>query len=339
MDLETDLKSSNSRNRKNYSSLQPGIKSPISDALREKDHALMETFLAMQHYTLTELSRLNLCRMHLHAEFLSEICMSPATGTCCAFPLEGTFRHCRFQIDHLFSALPDLSSHLPSQISHPIRSLHCPRCPWQPQLSRASTLPNCLARLLLPRMTFVIHHATIDSFSHCIETLDECWKRPLLEHLQCISEGHLLDASPTNADSMNCSPQAPSSTSHWPLTAAPETILAPLDGKLRLDTIFCGNARALLSVSDQDPLEPSPAGSSQHSCFSILTQSSIPTSHRTSAVTVNHCSNASEDLFSIAPKSTHLLMAQTQSASSPDLSSLASVAQSQRQPSQQMQQS
>jgi hypothetical protein len=29
MDLETDLKSSNSRNRKNYSSLQPGIKSPM----------------------------------------------------------------------------------------------------------------------------------------------------------------------------------------------------------------------------------------------------------------------------------------------------------------------
>jgi hypothetical protein len=34
----------------------------------------METFLAMQHCTNSELTRLNLCCMHLQIEFLSEMC-------------------------------------------------------------------------------------------------------------------------------------------------------------------------------------------------------------------------------------------------------------------------
>jgi hypothetical protein len=46
----------------------------VPQPLREKDHAIMETFLAMQHYTVPELTRLNLCRMHLQIEFLSEMC-------------------------------------------------------------------------------------------------------------------------------------------------------------------------------------------------------------------------------------------------------------------------
>jgi hypothetical protein len=59
--------------------------------LREKDHALMETFLAMKHCTIAELSRRNLCRLCLQVEFLSEICLpdpsrkcvSPTVTVCC----------------------------------------------------------------------------------------------------------------------------------------------------------------------------------------------------------------------------------------------------------------
>jgi hypothetical protein len=48
--------------------------------LREKDHEIMETFLAMQHCTTSELTRLNLCRMHLQIENLPTLdpkCFEP----------------------------------------------------------------------------------------------------------------------------------------------------------------------------------------------------------------------------------------------------------------------
>jgi hypothetical protein len=46
----------------------------VPQTLREKDQSIMETFVQMQHYNSTELYRLNLCRIFLQAEFLSEIC-------------------------------------------------------------------------------------------------------------------------------------------------------------------------------------------------------------------------------------------------------------------------
>ena len=46
----------------------------VTHALRENDHTLMESFLETQHVTCTELYCLNLCRIYLRVEFLSEIC-------------------------------------------------------------------------------------------------------------------------------------------------------------------------------------------------------------------------------------------------------------------------
>ena len=46
----------------------------VPKALREQDHTLMESFLAIQHYTWNKLYRLNLFRRYSRLEFLSEIC-------------------------------------------------------------------------------------------------------------------------------------------------------------------------------------------------------------------------------------------------------------------------
>jgi hypothetical protein len=52
----------------------------VPQTLREKDQSIMETFVQMQHCNSTELCRLNLCRMHLQAEFLSETCTSESNS-------------------------------------------------------------------------------------------------------------------------------------------------------------------------------------------------------------------------------------------------------------------
>jgi hypothetical protein len=46
----------------------------VPKILRENDHAIMESFLALKRYTLNDLHRLNLCRRCLNIELLSEIC-------------------------------------------------------------------------------------------------------------------------------------------------------------------------------------------------------------------------------------------------------------------------
>ena len=48
----------------------------VPKALREQGQALMELFLAIQHYICNDLYRLNLCRLCLQAKFLSGI-LSP----------------------------------------------------------------------------------------------------------------------------------------------------------------------------------------------------------------------------------------------------------------------
>jgi hypothetical protein len=50
----------------------------VPQALRERDRTLMETFISLNKYTTKELYRLNLCRLFLQVECLSEICN--ATG-------------------------------------------------------------------------------------------------------------------------------------------------------------------------------------------------------------------------------------------------------------------
>ena len=46
----------------------------VPHALRENDKALMESLLETQHFTCTDLYCLNLCRIYLRVEFLSEFC-------------------------------------------------------------------------------------------------------------------------------------------------------------------------------------------------------------------------------------------------------------------------
>ena len=46
----------------------------VPQTLREKDHALMEPFMDTHHFSDKDMSRLNLCRIYLRVEFLSEIC-------------------------------------------------------------------------------------------------------------------------------------------------------------------------------------------------------------------------------------------------------------------------
>ena len=46
----------------------------VPQTLRDKDQALMETFMDTQQFSDRDMSRLNLCRIYLRVEFLSEIC-------------------------------------------------------------------------------------------------------------------------------------------------------------------------------------------------------------------------------------------------------------------------
>ena len=46
----------------------------VPQTLRANDHAIMETFLDTHPFSDKDLLRLNLCRIHLRVEFLSEIC-------------------------------------------------------------------------------------------------------------------------------------------------------------------------------------------------------------------------------------------------------------------------
>jgi hypothetical protein len=52
----------------------------IPKLLREHDSSIMETFILLEKYTQKELYRLNLCRMYLQVECLSEMCNPTGDG-------------------------------------------------------------------------------------------------------------------------------------------------------------------------------------------------------------------------------------------------------------------
>jgi hypothetical protein len=103
--------------------------------------------------------------------------------------VEGTFRHRRFQLN-CFSALPDLSSVpciIPVSVTPTTRSLETSKLP------RPATITDC---------TVTVHPTVTDTIYEYIDTLDD-WKRPLLEHLECISDDeHRLHEILSSGDSI-----------------------------------------------------------------------------------------------------------------------------------------
>jgi hypothetical protein len=103
--------------------------------------------------------------------------------------IEGTFRHRRFHLN-CFSALPDLFS-VPCIIPVSVNTTTCSL--------ETSKLPR--PATVIDVSVITVHPTITDTIYEYIDTLDT-WKRPLLEHLECISDKQRLHEILSSGDSI-----------------------------------------------------------------------------------------------------------------------------------------